>query len=70
MLSRVDMIPSYPHGIYNLVETIDFNQIYLIYKYIVVTICQLHCFKHFININLFNTHNSLWSRYQYINLIL
>lgn len=53
------MIPSYPHGIYNLVETTDFNHIYLIYKHIVVTICQLHCFKHFININLFNTHNSL-----------
>ena len=118
---------------------LDFNQIYLIYKHIVLTICQLHRFvfygctygiwkfpdqglnlscswdlrssycntgsfnslhwagdwksaatetsqirvrvrvrirvrvrelqlhhsKHFININLFNTHNSLWGRYQY-----
>lgn len=54
------MISSYLYGIYNLVETTNFNQIiYLTHKHIVLSLCHLRCSKHFVYVNLFNVHNNL-----------
>ena len=53
------MISSYPCGIYNLVDTADFNQIiHLTHKHIVLSLCHLHCSKHFVYVNLFNAPNN------------